>query len=55
MHLGPAALSLLLGLFPFVVLGQTFNAIQDYSGSTFFDEWDFFGHWDNLTNGMLAV
>jgi len=25
--------------------------VRDYSGSTFFDRWDFYGSWDNLTHG----
>lgn len=28
-----------------------FDIVKDYSGVTFFDEWDFYGHWDNLTLG----
>ena len=25
--------------------------VREYSGSSFFDRWDFFGNWDNLTLG----
>ncbi|KAJ3516019.1 hypothetical protein NLJ89_g1395 [Agrocybe chaxingu] len=32
---------------------QSFNLAKDYSGSSFFDEWDFYGHWDNLTLGDI--
>ncbi|GAA5988954.1 hypothetical protein JCM5350_007495 [Sporobolomyces pararoseus] len=28
-----------------------YDIVKDYSGSTFFDGWDFYGHYDNLTNG----
>ncbi|KJA23116.1 glycoside hydrolase family 16 protein, partial [Hypholoma sublateritium FD-334 SS-4] len=27
------------------------DLLKDYSGASFFDEWDFFGGWDNLTLG----
>lgn len=30
-----------------------FDLVKDYSGSSFFDEWDFYGSWDNLTLGSL--
>ena len=29
-----------------------FEIIHDYSGDTFFDGWDYYGKWDNLTLGM---
>ena len=29
----------------------TFQVVQDFSGPTFFDKWDFFGNYDNLTGG----
>ena len=32
-----------------------FNLVKDYSGNSFFDEWDFYGNWDNLTNGALIL
>ncbi|KIJ63767.1 glycoside hydrolase family 16 protein [Hydnomerulius pinastri MD-312] len=28
-----------------------YNLIREYAGSTFFDRWDFYGGWDNLTLG----
>ncbi|ESK90838.1 glycoside hydrolase family 16 protein [Moniliophthora roreri MCA 2997] len=28
-----------------------YDLVRDYSGPTFFDGWDFFGNWDNLTLG----
>lgn len=28
-----------------------YDIIHDYSGSTFFDGWNFYGYWDNLTAG----
>ena len=33
---------------------DSFDLVRDYSGTTFFDRWDFFGSWDNLTLGVLA-
>jgi hypothetical protein len=32
----------------------SYDLVRDYSGTTFFDRWDFYGSWDNLTLGMLA-
>ncbi|KAF8271845.1 glycoside hydrolase family 16 protein [Lactarius quietus] len=29
----------------------SYDIVRDYSGSTFFDLWDFYGSWDNLTLG----
>ncbi|THU89496.1 glycoside hydrolase family 16 protein [Dendrothele bispora CBS 962.96] len=29
----------------------TYDVIKQYAGSTFFDDWDFYGNFDNLTNG----
>lgn len=29
----------------------TYNLVKDYSGEGFFDDWDFYGSFDNLTNG----
>jgi len=47
--------ALLLALLPLAVHGQVFNVVQDYSGPTFFEEWDFFGNYDNLTGGMRIL
>jgi hypothetical protein len=33
------------------VQAASFQVVQDFSGSTFFDKWDFFGNYDNLTGG----
>jgi hypothetical protein len=33
------------------VLGANFSLVQDFSGNGFFDAWDFYGQYDNLTNG----
>ncbi|KIP06882.1 glycoside hydrolase family 16 protein [Phlebiopsis gigantea 11061_1 CR5-6] len=29
------------------------NLIKEYAGSSFFDDWDFYGHWDDLNNGNI--
>jgi hypothetical protein len=37
---------------------QVLPVVKDYysgSGNSFFDEWDFYGNWDNLTNGALFL
>ncbi|KAJ8081049.1 hypothetical protein PM082_017889 [Marasmius tenuissimus] len=31
--------------------GTTYNVVQEYAGQTFFDGWEFYGNFDNLTNG----
>lgn len=37
-----------------VALAANFTLVQDYSGNGFFDAWDFYGQYDNLTNGAFA-
>jgi hypothetical protein len=32
----------------------SYDLVRDYSGTTFFDRWDFYGSWDDLTLGVLA-
>ncbi|KAJ3874433.1 glycoside hydrolase family 16 protein [Lentinula edodes] len=32
-------------------LSRAYDLVREYSGITFFDDWDFFGSWDNLTLG----
>ena len=34
-------------------LAATYSLINEYSGETFFDGWDFYGSWDNLTLGTF--
>jgi len=43
------ALCLFLAQIPSWTRG--YDLVRDYSGLTFFDEWDFYGSWDNLTLG----
>jgi hypothetical protein len=33
---------------------SSYDLVREYSGPTFFDRWDFYGSWDNLTLGVLA-
>ena len=35
------------------VLADNFTLVADYSGNGFFDQWQFYGNYDNLTNGAL--
>lgn len=37
--------------FASVALAANFNLVKEYAGSSFFDEWDYYGHWDDLNNG----
>ena len=39
------------GRAPDRVIAVAFDVVRDYSGSTFFDAWDFYGNLDNLTWG----
>jgi len=32
----------------------SYDLVRDYSGATFFDRWDFYGSWDNLTLGAFV-
>jgi len=34
------------------VFSAKYNLADDYSGATFFDRWDYYGNWDNLTLGL---
>lgn len=31
-----------------------YDLVRDYSGQNFFQGWDWFGNWDNLTLGMCS-
>ncbi|KAF9525043.1 concanavalin A-like lectin/glucanase domain-containing protein [Crepidotus variabilis] len=50
MHSFTGLLALAASL-PAFTSAVTFNLVDDYSGKTFFDNWDFYGNYDNLTNG----
>jgi len=43
--------SLISILAPVVVSATQYNFAKEYSGTSFFDGWDFYGNYDNLTNG----
>ncbi|KAG5718737.1 putative glycosidase C21B10.07 [Termitomyces sp. T112] len=36
------------------VAATSYSLIKEYSGPTFFDDWTFFDHFDNLTNGDVV-
>lgn len=45
---GSATWSLLLG--PSLVVAQSsYSLVKSYEGSTFFDDWEYYGYYDNLT------
>ena len=39
-----------LSLLPY---SASYDLVREYSGLTFFDRWDFYGSWDNLTHGAV--
>ncbi|GJE89020.1 glycoside hydrolase family 16 protein [Phanerochaete sordida] len=43
-----------LAAFASGALAANFSLVQDYSGTGFFDAWDFYGNFDNLTNGDVT-
>jgi len=43
-------LALVLAL-PSVVIAVQYNLVKEYAGTNFFDNWNFYGNFDNLTNG----
>jgi len=44
----------LLCLASLLSFSTSYDLVREYSGTTFFDRWDFYGSWDNLTLGVLA-
>ncbi|KAJ7676059.1 glycoside hydrolase family 16 protein [Mycena polygramma] len=44
-------MAILTVLFPSAFAATTYDMVKQYSGLTFFDGWDFYGNYDNLTNG----
>ena len=32
-----------------------YDLVREYAGSSFFDNWDFYGSWDNLTLGESRI
>ncbi|EJD43381.1 hypothetical protein AURDEDRAFT_167463 [Auricularia subglabra TFB-10046 SS5] len=46
-----AWLPVLLGAFTISRPAQAFELVREHKGDTFFDGWDFYGFWDNLTSG----
>lgn len=40
-------------LVPLAVQALELSMVADYSGTSFFDKWNFYGFYDNLTSGTL--
>lgn len=38
-------------LLAFAPAASCYDIVKDYSGDAFFEAWDFYGSWDNLTLG----
>ncbi|KAJ7134267.1 glycoside hydrolase family 16 protein [Mycena epipterygia] len=49
--LSPSSVAILSVLLPSALAATTYDMVKEYSGSTFFNDWNFYGHFDNLTNG----
>jgi len=43
--------ALLVLILPLLPTAVCYDMVREYSGQTFFDRWDFYGSWDNLTLG----
>ncbi|KAF9454127.1 glycoside hydrolase family 16 protein [Macrolepiota fuliginosa MF-IS2] len=41
----------MLGSLVLLVQAETYDMVKEYAGTTFFNEWTFYDHFDNLTNG----
>ena len=50
-----AALLSLLSCFPGAHHAAAYDLVREYSGVSFFDRWDFYGMWDNLTLVRLSL
>lgn len=46
-----SALVALLAAYPFAVNGASYQLAKEYSGDSFFSEWSYYDHYDNLTQG----
>ncbi|KAJ7646203.1 glycoside hydrolase family 16 protein [Mycena rosella] len=46
-----SSLALLSVVLPSALAATTYDMVKEYSGSTFFNDWNFYGQFDNLTNG----
>ena len=42
---------LVLQIFTYVSFVESYSLVREYSGQSFFDRWDFYGGYDNLTQG----
>ncbi|KAJ6602233.1 glycoside hydrolase family 16 protein [Mycena sp. CBHHK59/15] len=42
-------------LLPGVLGATTYDMVKEYAGSSFFNDWNFYGHFDNLTNGTRCT
>jgi|SRR6266850_2099369 len=49
--LGTTLLYLFLSLSSY---STSYDLVREYSGLTFFDRWEFYGSWDNLTHGTIS-
>ena len=52
--LGTTLLYLFSHVLSFLPRVVSYDLVRDYSGATFFDRWDFYGSWDNLTLGAFV-
>ena len=50
-----APLSLALAMASIVAPSVSYELLRDYSGQNFFNGWDYYGSWDNLTLSECCV
>ncbi len=49
------AIPLASALFAAAPAYAAYNLVKEYSGTNFFDGWEFYGNYDNLTNGTCSI
>ena len=47
----PSWRAFLFSVLPLLPTAACYDMVREYSGQSFFDRWDFYGSWDNLTLG----
>ena len=51
----PSWYAFLVSVLPLLPTAACYDMVREYSGQSFFDRWDFYGSWDNLTLGACVL